>query len=120
MNRRTVLKGGFVLAATAHTAVASGEVEKAGAGVSIDQFLKIATPAEIVRYHANALADAMAIMHPDQAGWRVQIEHQHRFAIVAGTRRVGKVRAVVDDGSPLLPDDVTGTTAYADWERSRI
>jgi hypothetical protein len=29
------------------------------------------------------------------------------------------VRVIVDDGSPLLPDDVTGSTAYADWEAGR-
>lgn len=29
----------------------------------------------------------------------------------------GEVKVYVDDGSPLLADDVTGTTAYADWER---
>lgn len=29
------------------------------------------------------------------------------------------IEAYIDDGSPLLADDVTGTTAYADWEARR-
>jgi|UPI0002E25104 hypothetical protein len=32
--------------------------------VSIDQLLAVAMPAEVVRYHANAVAEAMAVMHP--------------------------------------------------------
>ncbi|CAK7257261.1 MULTISPECIES: hypothetical protein [unclassified Shinella] len=87
---------------------------------SIDEFLAKALPSEKVRYHSNALLDAMAEMHPDQAGWRVQIDHEYTFAIVTSRRKVGKVYAVVDDGSPLLADDVTGTTAFANWERDRV
>ncbi|KQT03180.1 MULTISPECIES: hypothetical protein [unclassified Rhizobium] len=90
--------------------------------MSIDDFLAKATPAEIVRYHANALADAMAKMHPDHL-WRAEVCHEHQFALVVGDH-VGKRSAPVakvhiDDGSPLLADDVTGTNAYASWEAGR-
>lgn len=119
MNRRTILKGGIVLAVTGHTAVASGEASPAV--VSIDDFLANGTPAEIVRYHANALADAMAEMHPDHS-WRSEVDHKHHFVLTVGDPKIRKSARVakvhIDDG-PLLADDVTGTTAFAGWEAGR-
>ncbi|TAU80466.1 hypothetical protein ELI41_29610 (plasmid) [Rhizobium leguminosarum] len=56
--------------------------------VSIDEFLAKALPSEKVRYHSNALADAMADMHPDEFGWRVQTDHEDKFVMVA--RRLPK------------------------------
>jgi hypothetical protein len=119
MNRRTILKGGIVLAVTGHTAVASDETSPAA--VSIDDFLDSATPAERARYHANGLMEAMAEMHPDRS-WRSEICHKHRFVLTVGDPKIRKSARVakvhVDDG-PLLADDVTGTTAFADWEAGR-
>lgn len=48
-------------------------------------------------------------------GWAVDESLTIRFCAMA---KKNKARAVtyVDDGSPLLADDVTGTTAYTDWE----
>ena len=120
MNRRTVLKAGFVIAASSHTAIATAETG-AVASISIDDFLKVATAAERARYHDNELAEVMEEMHPDNA-FRSHIDHEGYFVLIAGTPRKGwgKVAKVyVDDRSPLLPDDVTGTTAFADWEASR-
>lgn len=104
--RRTFLGG---LAATSLPASVVAAAEPVT--LSIDAFLARATTAELVRYHANALAEAMAEMHPAQAGWRIQIDHECKFAMIAGRRKVGKVSVVVDD--------VTGTTALADWEAGR-
>ncbi|MBX4876647.1 hypothetical protein HJA89_27810 [Rhizobium bangladeshense] len=60
--------------------------------VSIDEFLAKALPSERVRYHSKALAEAMAEMHPDESGWRVQADHEARFVMVA--RRLPKRRDV--------------------------
>lgn len=64
MDRRSFLRGGLVLAATSHAAANAPEMVTAAA-VSIDEFLKVATPAEIARYHTDALMDAMAALRPD-------------------------------------------------------
>lgn len=119
MNRRTLLKGGIVLAVTGHTAAASGETNPAA--VSIDDFLAKATAAERARYHANGLMGAMAEMHPDRS-WRSEICHKHHFVLTVGDPKIPKsvrvAKAHIDDG-PLLADDVTGTTAFVDWETGR-
>jgi hypothetical protein len=41
----------------------------------------------------------------------------HGVLVVACRDRNDKGRWFVDDGCPLLADDVTGTTAFADWEK---
>lgn len=81
MNRRTILKAGFVLAATSHTAVATAEVQPAK--ITIDDFLAKAAPSERARYHANALAEVMGEMHPDRS-WRSHVDHQHSFCLIVG------------------------------------
>ncbi|KQS84151.1 hypothetical protein [Rhizobium sp. Leaf386] len=53
------------------------------APMTIDEFLSKATLAEKVRYHANALADAMAEMHPTHF-WRAEVDHAHQFALIVG------------------------------------
>lgn len=88
MNRRTILKGSLVLAATSHTAVATAETS-APATVSIDEFLAKALPSERVRYHSNALVEAMAELHPDKAGWRVHTDHEHAFVLVVPRHKPG-------------------------------
>lgn len=79
MNRRAVLKAGLVLAASSHTAVATAETSPV-AHITVDAFLIKATAAERVRYHANALAEAMNEIHPGQ--YVVTVDHDVRPAMV--------------------------------------
>lgn len=113
VTRRAIL-GGLATAAIPVSVAAN-------AMPSIDDFLSKATPAERARYHANALAEVMGEMHPDHY-FISHVRHDLEVAMVVGHPKSGKgsvVKIHVDDGSPLLADDVTGTTAYADWERGR-
>lgn len=66
MNRRTVLKGGLVLAATAHTAVASGDKVRS-------------TPQERIEAAVEQINQAMSEMHP---GWQID-----RHSILQGPQR---------------------------------
>lgn len=79
MDRRTVLKGGLVLAASAHTAVATAEV-KVPAEISIDDFLARASAAERAWYHVNALAKVMNEIHP--GAYLARVDHATRMAVV--------------------------------------
>ncbi|MDI7921751.1 hypothetical protein [Ferirhizobium litorale] len=79
MNRRTVLKGGLVLAVTSHTAIADSAIAEPSP-MSVDDFLANATPAERAQYHANALAGAMNEIHPGT--YEVKVDHDFRLAIV--------------------------------------
>ncbi len=114
LSRRSFLGG---VAVTAIPSVAMA-VEVGPTKVSIDDFLSRATRSEIAWYHANALAEVMGEMHPEMS-WRSHIDHSQAFCLIVGDpiktpgHRVAKVH--IDDG-PLLADDVTGTTAFADWE----
>lgn len=114
LSRRGFL-GGVALTAIPSVAVA---VDVAPTKVSIDDFLSRATRSEIAWYHANALAEVMGEMHPDKS-WRSHIDHTYAYCLIVGDliktpgHQVAKVH--IDDG-PLLADDVTGTTAFADWE----
>lgn len=80
MDRRTVLKGGFVFAATSHAMAVAPE--RPLQQFSVDDFLSRALPSERVRYHANALVDVMAEMHPDPNGWRAEIDHDVGMALI--------------------------------------
>lgn len=46
----------------------------------------VADPEEQARFHAKALAEAMAEMHPELS-WRHVIDHQVRFVLVVGDER---------------------------------
>ncbi|WP_107341488.1 hypothetical protein [Agrobacterium pusense] len=78
MKRRTILKGGIILAATAHTAASAPTLPKDH--TSIYDFLAKALPAEKARYHANALAEAMNELKSGQ--YRAEISHDYGFALV--------------------------------------
>ena len=54
--------------------------------VTIEDFLARSTPAERVRYHANALAEAMAEMHP-HLSWRSEVDHEYHFVLTTGDER---------------------------------
>jgi hypothetical protein len=45
-----------------------------------------ATPAERARFHAKALAEAMAEIHPERS-WRHAIDHKNEFVLVVGDKR---------------------------------
>lgn len=81
MDRRTVLKGGIILAATSH--VVASPPDAPIESISVDEFLKVATPAEIVRYHTNSLMEAMALMHPDKS-WAAFTELDMSQILVVG------------------------------------
>lgn len=59
----------------------------ASASVPVPVVASTMSPAEVVRYHALALRDAMAAMHPKEIGWRVQVDHEHHFVTVARKSR---------------------------------
>jgi hypothetical protein len=63
MERRTFLKGA-VIAASAPAAALAPEIP-AIREIDINKFLAKATPAEIIRYHSNALMEALSIQRPD-------------------------------------------------------
>lgn len=80
MNRRTILKGGLVLAATAHTAI---NPDYQPAVMSIDDFLSKATPDERVKFFSDGLTQAMAEIHPSRV-WRSAVDHDGFFSLVVG------------------------------------
>ncbi|MBY3445533.1 hypothetical protein [Rhizobium laguerreae] len=49
-------------------------------------FFAKATPEELARFHANALAEAMAKIHPELS-WRHAIDHKNEFALIVGDKR---------------------------------
>jgi hypothetical protein len=62
MDRRTVLKGGLVLAAASHSVALAPEPVTP---MSVDDFLKVASPSEIVSYHTNSLLEALSGINPN-------------------------------------------------------
>ena len=77
--RRTFLGGIAAVSIPPAVAVAAAEPETP----SVDQFLAVATPAERARYHADALKEAMAEIHPDRS-WRSVIDDKHHFVLTIG------------------------------------
>jgi len=45
----------------------------------------LSTPEERAAFHAKALADAMAEIHPDRS-WRHAIDHKNEFVLVVGDK----------------------------------
>lgn len=81
--RRTFLGGiAAVSIPPAATVVAAAEPETP----PVDHFLAVATPAERARYHADALKEAMAEIHPDRS-WRSVIDDKHQFVLTIGDPR---------------------------------
>ena len=79
--RRTFLSG-LAAASVPAFAVSAAEPEIQ----SIDAFLAGASPDERASYHAKALAEVMAEMHPDHS-WRSEIDHKHHFVLTVGDPR---------------------------------
>jgi hypothetical protein len=87
ISRRSILTGIAVLALPTGAVSAERLIEKqiealAPASISIDDFLARATPAERIRYHTNALVEAMAEKRPDRL-WRTQTDGDGEFILVA-------------------------------------
>lgn len=55
-----------------------------------NRFFADAIPAEIARFHANALTEIMAEMHPELS-WRHVVDHKTRFVLVVGDSRPASV-----------------------------
>lgn len=113
MDRRTFLRAAPVLALAAAPAAAA-EPER--------------TPLERLAKAQDELIAASKIAFPEVTDWRVMLPEDddvgmpYMFMVVGHNweaKRRKTVKVHVDDGWPLLADDVTGTTAYADWERSQ-
>ena len=86
---------GFLGAMTAAAIPATAVVAEAQAkAFDWDAFFAEATPAELARFHANALAEAMATMHPELS-WRHVIDHETRFVLVVGDERPAFAREEV-------------------------
>ncbi len=80
--RRSFLGG----VAAASLPVATATAKPAPAQLSIDDFLSRASSSERVRYHANALTDALAELHPERS-WRSHIDHEYFYALFVGDVR---------------------------------
>lgn len=66
----------------------------------------------------GALAAPSAVVAPTEAASVLYLEQKPGPMTVRRARQIAD-QFMLDDG-PLRPDDVTGTTAFADWERSRL
>lgn len=67
---------------------------------------QIGNPQREAMHHLEMALRALEDWTPGR--WRMNTNFDHAFALI-----------IRNDG-PLRADDVTGTTAYADWERSKI
>lgn len=86
MNRRTMLKGGIVLAATAHTAALAPIPEPPP--IDWAAFFATASPAELCRFHSNGLAEAMNAVRP--GAYIAVVNHDYGFATVTDYDWQGK------------------------------
>lgn len=102
----------------ASAAVGAVGITSAGPAVSakpdIQTFLDTASPCELAWYHACQLADAMGRMDKSRA-YVASVDVHRSFAMVVGHPVNGKRAPVakvwIDDGLPLLADDVVRSAA---------
>ena len=80
-SRRSLLKTAVVATVPASAAITAAKPVSAA---PIDVFLASASPGEKVHYHANQLADLMAVMHPELENWRAVTDHRAGFVLVVG------------------------------------
>ncbi len=81
VNRRSFL-GGVAMVAIPSATVMISAAPKASVP-RVDDFLAKAMPSEKVRYHSNALAEALAEMHPNRT-WRSHVDHEHCYSLIVG------------------------------------
>lgn len=125
ISRRTLLGG---MAATAGGGVVATAIplpeplKAADERFDLQHWLDTAEANAVVRYHAARLAEAMARVDPSRT-YHDRVSYGDGYAFIVGDpidgRRAPVAKVRVDDGSPLFADDVTGTTAYADWCAAR-
>lgn len=94
-----------------------------GAAVAVPAVAEPApTPRERLDAAITELKAAAAEIWPTADDWTIHVDGvvpSVPLMIAAydpNWNALGKVKAYVDDGSPLLADDVTGTTEFAEWE----
>jgi len=84
----------------------------------LQHWLDTAEANAVVRYHAARLAEAMGRIDPSRT-YSDRVSYADGYAFIVGNpidgRRAPVAKVRVDDGSPLFADDVTGTTAFANW-----
>ncbi|MBB3977394.1 hypothetical protein GGQ64_002600 [Rhizobium azooxidifex] len=101
---------------TAVVAVAAQPTEKP---FDLQHWLDTADASDVIAYHTAKLVEAMDGKDETRA-YRATIDHENGFILIVGHPSKGRAGTVakvhIDDGAPLLPDDVTSTTAFADWE----
>lgn len=84
ISRRTLLVA--MTATIPAAAVSAGAASREAKTFDWNAFFAEATPAELAVFHANALTEAMATMHPELS-WRHVIDHKVRFVLVVGDDR---------------------------------
>lgn len=68
----------------------------------------------------DELKDALAERYGIEPQTKIDLKHNRGIVGVSVLEcEQDELCWMVTDNSPLLADDVTGTTAYADWEASR-
>ena len=118
-----------------HTAIAGAVAATVAAPVIVE--VASASPRERLEAAIEELRSAMKAcvsVHAPSSSWSALLigdRPSGKADIVIATCDNGKIdllgsqpkgttiKTYVDDGSPLLADDVTGTTAFADWEKRR-
>lgn len=111
---------GMVTVLGAGAGVAPPSADSSEPTFELQHWLDTSDPYWVAFYHAQRLAEAMGKSDPSRL-YRFEINEDVGFAMVVGDlrndARGARLCYFVDNGSPLLADDVTGTTAYADWAK---
>lgn len=81
MNRRSILFGGFAIAASSHTAIGAASREEAV--FDLATWLETAPDNAVMEYHASCLADAMNRCDATRA-YRFKIDREFGFALIMG------------------------------------
>lgn len=105
--RRNILASVPAIAAAAAVPAA----QATPARPSVRMFLDDLMPSELVMYHANQLAEVMTAMHGGH--YIIRVSHEDGFVMVVDMPKKQEAEG------PLLADDVTGTTDFADWQKRR-
>lgn len=79
------------------------------------------TPCERLDAAIAELKAAAKAIWPTADDWMIHVDASPSVPLMVaaydpGWQSRGQVAVYIDDGSPLRADDVTGTTAFADWE----
>lgn len=112
ITRRFALKAfPFIGAVVAAPFILTQELKAAPPKLSIEEWLATEDDSSVATYHAVRLSEAMNRVRP--GNYFVKVDHDAGLAMVVDHKQQN-----AHDG-PLLADDVTGTTAFADWQKRR-